>query len=99
MSPSAIRSGVGCLEGMAGESSRDGRDLNGARNMRALPCKDGRDGVRIKPFTRCRQSTTARQAARLWGEDLQIRGRVREMRRISGHDASGSLAPSERGVE
>ena len=37
MSPSLIKSGVGRVEEVTGEFPRDGRDLNGARSMRALP--------------------------------------------------------------
>ena len=37
VTPSVTRFGVGCVEEMADQFSRDGRDLDGARNMRALP--------------------------------------------------------------
>ena len=34
---SVTRSGIGCVDGIAGESSPDGRDLKGTRDMQALP--------------------------------------------------------------
>ena len=37
MSPSQIDSSVECVDGIAGDSSHDRRDLNGARSMQALP--------------------------------------------------------------
>ena len=37
MSPSEIRSAVSRVDGIACESPHEGRDLNGARSMRALP--------------------------------------------------------------
>jgi hypothetical protein len=40
--PSLIKSGVGRVDRIAGGSSRDGRDLNGARTLRALPCEGRR---------------------------------------------------------
>ena len=48
MSPSEIRSAVWRVDGIACESPHDGRDLNGARSMRALPWgMNGRDGVSL----------------------------------------------------
>ena len=46
MPPSLIKSGVGRVEEVAGEFLRDGRDLNGARSMQALP-SGGREGRRV----------------------------------------------------
>ena len=37
VTPSVTRFGVGCVEEMADQFSRDGRDLNGSRNRQALP--------------------------------------------------------------
>ena len=44
-SPSVDMSEVGCVDENAGQFLTDGRDLNGARSMRALPRDDGREGV------------------------------------------------------
>ena len=46
MSPSLIKSGAGRVDGKAGEIPRDGRDLNGARTMQALP-SEGMEGRRV----------------------------------------------------
>ena len=48
VTPSENRSAVGRVDGIASESPREGRDLNGARSMRALPWgMNGRDGVSL----------------------------------------------------